>query len=135
MATTTTQVNPTLGYEATLTINGISGRFKSLGGNPANYSKVECTTNKDGGNRVYTKGLKDAVISGTLELSDDTAAASIAAIAEAKNAVQCTFSVGGISVSELMHVFITGNVEGGMDDTVSIPIECSPAPTITTTTE
>lgn len=134
MATTTTQVNPTLGYEATLTIGSVSGRFKSLGGNPANFSQVDCTTNKDGGNRVFTKGLKEASISGTLELSDDTAAGSIEAIAEARTAVQCSFAVGGISVSGLMHVFITGDITGGMDDTVSIPIECRPAPTITTTT-
>jgi len=128
------QISPTIGYEATLTIDGVTGRFKSAGGNPANYSKIDCTTIKDGGNRVYTKGLKDQIISGTLELSDDTAAASIISVASARTAVQCTFSVGGVSVSGLMHVFITGNVEGGIDDTVSIPIECSPAPQTTTQT-
>lgn len=121
------QVNPVLGYQCTLTIDGVSGRFKSASGNPANYSKVDCSTIKDGGCRVYTKGLLDKIINGTLELSDDTAAASIIAVAEARTAVQCVFSVGGITVSGLMHVFVT-NIDGGLDDTVALTIECSPAP-------
>jgi len=126
------QITPVLGYQVTLSIGGVEGRFKSATGNPANYSKVDCTTTKDNGNRVYTKGLLDKSISGTLELSDDTAAASILAIAEARAAVQCSLSVGGISVSGLMHVFVTG-VEGGIDDTVGLSIECSPAPQTATT--
>lgn len=125
------QVNPVLGYQCTLTIDGVSGRFKSASGNPANFTKVDCTTIKDGGNRVYTKGLLDKTITGTLELSDDTAAASILAVASARNAVQCAFGVGDISISGLMHVYVTG-VETGIDDTVGLSIECSPAPETTT---
>lgn len=125
------QITPVLGYQVTLSIGGVEGRFKSATGNPANYSKVDCTTTKDNGNRVYTKGLLDKSISGTLELSDDTAAASILAIAEARAAVQCSLSVGDISVSGLMHVFVTG-VETGIDDTVGLSIECSPAPQTST---
>lgn len=127
------QVNPVIGYQCSLTIGGVTGRFKSVSGNPGQFSKVDCTTIADGGNKVATKGLKEMSISGTLEVSDDTAAASILAIAAARNAVQCSFSAGSVSVSGLMHVNISGNIEGGIDDTVSIPIECWLAPQTSST--
>lgn len=122
------QVNPVLGYQCTLTISGTTGRFKSVSGNPGQFSKVDCTTIADNGNKVATKGLKEVSISGTLEVSDDTAAASILAIAGARTAVQVAFAAGSVSVSGLMHVNISGNIEGGIDDTVGIPIECWLAP-------
>ena len=131
----TTEVVPVIGYEGTCTINGGTGRFTDLQFTPKQYTMIDVTTTADGGKKTYAKGCYEESISGTLLIDNSSSFATIQAACEARAAVTCTFTLGtsGITVTGLMHPNFAGAISCTPDDRVTVPFECRPAPTRTST--
>lgn len=127
-----TNVSYTMGYAGTVTINSASPPISNLRFG-SSYSEVDTTTNKDGGNKTYCKGLKDMSISFDMQLSDDTAVATVVAAIESRDPVTCTatFTGSDTSITGTMHVF-GGEITAGLDGVATMTVTCRPASTRTT---
>ena len=136
MATTITEVVPVIGFEGTCTINGATGRFTDLQFTPKQYTMIDVTTTADGGKKTYAKGCYEESITGTLLIDNSASFTTIQAACQARTAVDCTFTLGtsGITVTGKMHPNFAGAITCTPDDRVTVPFECRPAPTVTTTT-
>ena len=134
MATTTTEVKPVAGYQGHCSINGARGRFVDLQYTPKSYTMIDVTNTEGGGKKEYMKGCYEESISGTLLLDNSTAYATIKAACEDTDAVTCIFYIGDTAeVTGLMHPNFTGAATFSPDDRVTVPFECRPAITETTT--
>ena len=135
MATTTTEVKPVAGFEGHCEIDGARGRFTDLQYTPMTYTMIDVTNTEGGGKKEYFKGCYEESISGTLLLDSSTAYATIKAACQNRDAVTCTFYIGDTAeVTGLMHPNFTGAATFSPDDRVTVPFECRPAITETTTT-
>ena len=127
------EIKPVIGYEGTCTIGGATGRFTDLSFTPKSYTMIDVTTTADNGKKTYAKGCYEEVIAGSLLLDDSSSYASIAAVCEATAAVQCSFTIGSVSISGLMHPNFSGAATCTPDDRVTVPFECRPAPSSSST--
>ena len=123
-----------LGFEGTLTIDGADPGFTNLRFGQS-HTEVDATTNLDGGNKAYVKGLQDKYISGDMNIDESAACKTVLDAVASRDPVECSASIGSgenaITISGSMMVF-GGEVSVGLDEIPKMTITCRPAPAGTT---
>lgn len=119
-----------LGFEGTLTINGVNPGFTNLRFGQS-HTEVDATTNLDGGNKAYVKGLFDKYIAADMPIDESAACATVLAAVASREPVTCSATLGNgasaITISGNMMVF-GGEISTGLDEIPSITVTCRPAP-------
>lgn len=121
---------PVLGFEGTLTINSASPGFTNLRFG-FGHTEVDATTNLDGGNKSYAKGLLDKYISADMNVDESDACATVMAAVNSRTPVPCSATLGtgtnAITISGNMLVF-GGEISTGLDEIPKMTVTCRPAP-------
>lgn len=119
-----------LGFDGTLTIDGANPGFTNLRFG-FSHTEVDATTNLDGGNKAYTKGLFDKYISADMNIDESSACATVLSAIESRSPVTCSATLGSgntaITISGSMMVF-GGEISTGLDEIPSMTVTCRPAP-------
>lgn len=111
-----------MGFDGTINIAGCTA-FRNVK-LTVSGTEVDITTNKDGGYKMYAKGLIDRAINAELDTSDSSASSVVAAL-KSRAGVSCSISIGGVSESFTGLVF-AGDIGGTLDDAVWIPVTVRP---------
>ncbi len=119
-----------LGFEGTLAINGANPGFTNLRFG-FGHTEVDATTQLDGGNKAYVKGLMDKYISADMNVDESAACATVLAAVNSRDPVPCTATLGtganAITITGSMMVF-GGEISTGLDEVPKMTVTCRPAP-------
>ncbi|MDO4856968.1 MAG: hypothetical protein Q4A17_03370 [Thermoguttaceae bacterium] len=119
-----------LGFDGTLTIDGANPGFTNLRFG-FGHTEVDATTQLDGGNKAYTKGLFDKYIGADMNIDESAACATVLAAVQSREPVTCTATLGSgataITITGPMMVF-GGEISTGLDEIPSMSVTCRPAP-------
>ena len=119
-----------LGFEGSLTINGVNPGFTNLRFG-FGHTEVDATTNLDGGNKAYVKGLMDKYIAADMNIDDSAACATVLAAVNSRDPVPCSATLNNgtnpVTISGSMLVF-GGEVSTGLDEVAKMTVTCRPAP-------
>lgn len=119
-----------LGFDGTLTINGVNPGFTNLRFG-FGHTEVDATTNLDGGNKAYVKGLMDKYISADMNIDESAACATVLAAVNSRSPVACSATLGtgqnAITITGNMMVF-GGEISTGLDEIPTMTVTCRPAP-------
>ena len=119
-----------LGFDGTLTINSANPGFTNLRFG-FGHTEVDATTQLDGGNKSYAKGLMDKYISADMNIDESPACATVLAAVNSRSPVPCSATLGtgnnAITISGNMLVF-GGEISTGLDEIPSMTVTCRPAP-------
>ena len=127
---------PVLGFDGTLTIDNAEPGFTNLRFG-FGHTEVDGTTQLDGGNKSYVKGLYDKYIAADMNVDESDACQTILDAIESRSAVTCTATMGTgtsiITITGTMYVF-GGEISSGLDEIPKMTVTCRPAPYGTETT-
>lgn len=131
-----------LGFEGSLTINSANPGFTNLRFG-FGHTEVDATTNLDGGDKAYVKGLMDKYIAADMNLDESDACATVLSAVQSRDPVPCSATMGtgtnAVTISGSMMVF-GSEISTGLDEIPKMTVTCRPAPssgsssTTTTTT-
>lgn len=119
-----------LGFEGTLTVNGVNPGFRNLRFGYS-HTEVDVTTNLDKGSKAYAKGLFDKFISGEILLDDSDSCATVLAAVQSRDPVpvSATLGTGATAITISGNMFVFGSeVSADLDNAASMTITCRPAP-------
>ena len=121
---------PVLGFEGGLTINGVNPGFTNLRFGMS-HTEVDATTQLDGGNKAYAKGLLDQYIAADMNVDESAACATVLAAVNSRSPVPCSATLNNgqnpVTISGNMLVF-GGEISTGLDEVPKMSVTCRPAP-------
>ena len=119
-----------LGFDGSLTINGVNPGFTNLRFG-FGHTEVDATTNLDNGDKAYVKGLYDKYIAADMNVDESAACATVMAAVNSRTPVPCSATLGSgtnaITISGNMLVF-GGEISTGLDEIPKMTITCRPTP-------